>query len=334
MTKNNTASAEFEKLNQNPDSAGNFLQSEKWMEVNRLVGHKTLKKSFRNGIYNIYMIIKDARRGRYLEIPGGPLIDWTDQTLVDEVFSEIKNAAKSEKCVFVRFRPQLLDTPENRELLKSQDAKLAPMHLHAPHTVIIDLSPDEDTLLANMRRQTRYEVRRSKKQGLIVEKGSAKNLYEEFHSVQVETAERQHFIPPSGKDLLAERKAFGDGAVIYVAKTEDKKPVAYGLFLKHGVEADYFEAASTDLNRKFSGAYALQWQAIRDFKREGFSRYNLWGIAPPNSPNHRYAGVTTFKTGFGGENVTFIPAHDIIINKVRYLKDYLIETARKKARKL
>ena len=179
MTKTNTAaSIAFENLDQDPDIAGNFLQSEKWMEVNRLVGHRVIKKTFRDK-YTVYMIIKDARRGRYLEIPGGPLINWTDKKLVAEVFAEIKNVAQAENCVFVRFRPQLLDTPKNRELLEMQDAKISPMHLHAPHTVIIDLSPDEETLLANMRRQTRYEVRRSAKQNLKVEKGTEKELYNE-----------------------------------------------------------------------------------------------------------------------------------------------------------
>ena len=312
----------------------NFLQSKKWQKVNESVGHKVIIENFLGKKYPVLMIVKNARRGRYLEIPGGPIIDWQDKKLVAEVFARIREVAMREKCVFVRLRPQLLDTPENRELLKSQGCKIAPMHLHAEHTVIIDLTKDEETLLANMRRQTRYEVRRSAKQNLKVEKGNSKELFDEFHQVQSETAARQNFIPPSKKDLLAEREAFGKDAVIYIAKTAEGEPIAYGLILKDGEEADYFEAASTDLNRKLPGAYALQWQVIRDLKKEGYKHYNLWGIAPPGAKNHRYAGVTTFKTGFGGENVTFVPAHDLIINHAKYLKNYFIETIRKKRRHL
>lgn len=66
----------------------------------------------------------------------------------------------------------------------------------------------------------------------------------------------------------------------------------------------------------------------------GIKRYNLWGIAPIGQKNHRYAGVTTFKTGFGGEIVEFVPAGDIVIRPVRYLFNLLVETLREKKRHL
>ena len=73
---------------------------------------------------------------------------------------------------------------------------------------------------------------------------------------------------------------------------------------------------------------------MRDLKAAGYQRFNLWGIAPAGQPNHRYAGVTTFKTGFGGEVVEYVPAHDLVISKLKYLKNVVVETARKKRRRL
>ena len=152
--------------------------------------------------------------------------------------------------------------------------------------------------------------------------------------MQEETAKRQGFVPPNLATLLAEREAFGDRIWIYVAKTSDGEPIAYGLIIGDGREADYYEAASTELNRKMPGAYALLWRAMKDLKKAGYERFNLWGIAPAGQPGHRYAGVTTFKTGFGGEVVEYVPAHDLIISRVGYLKDYIVESARKKRRHL
>ncbi|MBR2659307.1 peptidoglycan bridge formation glycyltransferase FemA/FemB family protein [Candidatus Saccharibacteria bacterium] len=307
----------------------NFLQSKVWAKVNRLIGHEVIEE------YGLVMIVKNAKRGRYLEIPGGPVIDYQDEKAVTATRELIVKTAKEHRCVFVRFRPQLLDTPENRRILTEKfKAKRAPMHLAAEHTVIIDLTKSEDDILKSMRRQTRYEVRRAGKLDLTVTSGNSEALFREFHKVQSETASRQHFVPPDLKTLLAEREAFGKNAKIYVAETKDGEKIAYGLILIHGHEAEYYEAASTDLNRKLPGAYALEWQAIKDLKKQQIKRYNLWGIAPPGQPHHRYAGVTTFKTGFGGEIVTYVPAHDIIINKLRYTPDYLIETIRKKRRHL
>ncbi|MBR3323734.1 peptidoglycan bridge formation glycyltransferase FemA/FemB family protein [Candidatus Saccharibacteria bacterium] len=344
----------------------NFLQSKKWAKMNEIIGHKVIKEKI--GTHINYLIVKSARRGRYLEIPGGPVIDWSNKAEVSAAFTKIREIAKENKCVFIRLRPQLLKNDENLAILRAAGARIAPMHLHAEHTVIIDLTKSEEELLADMRRQTRYEVRRAAKLGIEVKSGNSEELFREFHSAQSITARRQHFIPPDLRTLLAEREAFKNNAMIYVAKAPilsdpgssqqrertigsvpvttgdttgarvdkdgDFASVAYGLILCDGAEAEYFEAASTDLNRKLPGAYALQWQVIRDLKKQGIKRYNLWGIAPPGAKNHRYSGVTTFKTGFGGEIIEFVPAHDIVISPARYKLDLAIEKVRKKRRNL
>ncbi len=320
----------------------NFLQSQLWAETNRQLGHKLVVRTFDDKA--LYLgIVKDAKRGRYLEIPGGPVVDWDNKTLLRQVFQSILDEAKQAHCVFVRFRPQLLASEDNlkavhglSKLLPSLDLRPAPMHLHAQNTVILDLEHHtEDELLMNMRRQTRYEVRRADKLGLKVTEDGSEIAFREFHHVQAETAKRQGFVPPSERELFAERTAFSpDHLKLYKVSTPEGEPIAYGLILISGSEAEYFEAASTELNRKLPGAYALLWRAIRDLKAAGIKRFNLWGIAPSGVEHHRYSGVTTFKTGFGGEVVEYIPAHDIVINKLKYKLDELVENARKKRRNL
>ena len=311
----------------------NFLQSPEYGKMNEILGDKVVTEDF-GGQGWALMIVRNAKRGRYLEIPCGPLIDWDDKKLAEKVIRKITEVGKREKCVFVRMRPQLGATEDNSRILENLGLKQSPMHLAAEHTVMIDLTASEEEMLARMRRQTRYEVRRADKLGIKVEKSNSEEVFQEFHAVQMETAKRQGFVPPSLEVLLAEKEAFGDNIQIYVARTAEGEPVAYGLIIGDGREADYYEAASTDLNRKLPGAYALLWQAMRDLKKAGYERFNLWGIAPAGQPNHRYAGVTTFKTGFGGEVVEYVPAHDLVISKVGYLKDYIVETARKKRRHL
>ena len=331
----------------------NFLQTEEWGKIAERVGHKAIMKDFGNGNVAL-MIVKNAKRGRYLEIPGGPLIDWDDEKVVKKAFAEIIKIAKDEKCVFVRFRPQLRMNDINYAIIKKTGSKDAPFHLHAQNTVMLDLTKSEDELLAEMRRQTRYEVRRAGKLEITVKKGNSLELFKEFHEVQVETAKRQNFIPPSFDELEAYHEVFGDNAMIYVAETtkditaDGKKlaegnendvipagsKICYGLFIDKGDEVEYFEAASTSVGHMVPGAYAMIWQAMKDYKAKGLSRMNLWGIAPPNQPNHRYAKVTTFKTGFGGEQVEYIHAQDIIINRLKYKKTKLIENIRKKMRHL
>ncbi len=311
----------------------NFLQSPAYGKVNELLGDKVLIEDF-DGKGHALMIIRNAKRGRYMEIPCGPLINWGNSATAEKAVEKIREIAKKEKCVFVRIRPQLPNDDKNLKMLASLGFRKSPMHLAAEHTVIIDLTKPIDELLAEMRRQTRYEVRRSEKQGINVNSDNSEKLFKEFHNVQVETAKRQNFVPPSLKVLQAEREGFGENARIYVAKTTDGKVIAYGLIIADGKEADYYEAASTPLNRKLPGAYALLWRAMQDLKAEGYERFNLWGIAPAGQPRHRYAGVTTFKTGFGGNIIEYVPAHDLVISRLRYLKNLTVETVRRKRRHL
>ena len=311
----------------------NFLQSPNYGRMNELLGGKVITEDFGGNGYAL-MIVRNAKRGRYLEVPCGPLLNWKKQELAKQIFATIHEVAKMEKCVFVRTRPQLKNTTENMKMLEKLELTKSPMHLAAEHTVMIDLGVDEEELLANMRRQTRYEVRRADKLGIKVMYDDTEELFKEFHQVQTETARRQGFVPPNLKTLMAEKEAFGDNARIYVAETAEGERIAYGLIIRDGLEGDYYEAASTELNRKLPGAYALLWRAMRDLKADGYERFNLWGIAPPGQPNHRYAGVTTFKTGFGGEVVEYVPAHDMVISRMGYLKDLVVEKARKKRRHL
>lgn len=320
----------FGALKRYPEA--NFLQSPEWGKVNELAGYQVVVRSLGSHSY-CQMIVKNAKRARYLEVPGGPLTDWHDRKKVADAVEQIRQVAKKYHCAFARVRPQLPDTEANRQLFAELGFQRAPMHLHAERTIIVDLTQSEADLLAGMRRQTRYEVRRAEKQGIVVEKLTSEAIYREFQAVQAETAKRQGFIPPDLETLLAERTAFGEHAWIYRAVL-DGLPVAYGLILVCGREAEYFEAASTDLNRKHPGSTAILWQAMRDLKVMGLERFNLWGIAPEGQPEHRYAGVTTFKKGFGGEVVAYLPAQDLVLSKVRYLPDLIIERARKKRRHL
>lgn len=313
----------------------NFLQSPEYSHMNELLGDKVLFEDF-GGMGHALMIVRNAKRGRYLEIPCGPLIDWKSKKFRIQTINIIAEIGKKEKCVFVRIRPQLTAGQENLKMLADLGLKKSPMHLAAEHTVMVDLTRSEEEMLSSMRRQTRYEVRRADKLGITVEKSNSEDIFKEFHTVQVETAKRQGFIPPNLKTLLAEKEAFKDEIWIYTAKTAEpeERPIAYGLVIGNGNEADYYEAASTDLNRKLPGAYALLWRAMRDLKKAGYTRFNLWGVAPAGQPNHRYAGVTTFKTGFGGEIIEYVPAHDLVLSKFGYFKDYIVETIRKKKRHL
>lgn len=318
-------------------SESNFLHSWQWGDVHENLGQIV----YRIGIFKdakvvgvILAVVENARRGRYLEVPGGPIIDWDDTNIAAYALGTLRDIAEQEECVFVRLRPQLICTTTSLSLLAKLGLKKSPMHLHAEHTNIIDLTKSEDDLLTNMRRQTRYEVRRATKAGVCVSYSTDNQDVKDFCALQSATALRQHFVPPKQKFIEAEVQAFKPDAIrIYRADLGDTL-LAMALVVFYGKEVDYHQGASTESGRNIPGAYALQWQIIQDAKSNGFKRYNLFGIAPSGNKNHRYSGVTTFKKGFGGEDIVYVPAHDLVIKKLAYVKNWGIEIIRKKVRRV
>ncbi len=54
--------------------------------------------------------------------------------------------------------------------------------------------------------------------------------------------------------------------------------------------------------------YLLKWEAIRTSRERGATSYDLWGLAS--------AGIAHFKTGFGGREVRYIGAWDLVLDPV------------------
>ena len=316
----------------------NFLQSWYWGEF-----HKKLKNEIqRTGFYEnnklvgaMLSIVENAKRGRYLTVPGGPIIDWQNQNLVNAFVKEIKKIAKEKNCVFVRVRPQLVSDDFSKNLFKKLGFINAPMHLHAELTSQLDITKTEEELLSQMRKTTRYEIKKAIKQGIKITASTDISLIKDFYDLQIQTAKRQNFVPFSYNFLHEQFKVFAESghALLYNAEFNNKF-LAQAFVIFYGKEAVYHYGASTDMGRNYGGAYLIQWEAILEAKKRGMTRYNFWGVSPIDKPTHRFSGLSLFKRGFGGQDVEYLHAQDLIINKPKYLINYAIETIRKTIRRV
>jgi lipid II:glycine glycyltransferase (peptidoglycan interpeptide bridge formation enzyme) len=313
----------------------NFLQSAEFAKWRELCGDEVAE------VAGNYMVIKNAKRGRHAEIAGA-IIAATDSAPkpdLSDFAAQVRVAAKEHDLVYVRVRPQLSATEANLAAFKHAGFRPAARHLYAENTVILDLTKSEEEILAEMRKQTRYEIRHLDRYPdlrveLVDMNDDAANLtaWEDFAAMQAATAKRQGFVAPKKSELLNLRAAFGDKALLYRAKASGDV-LAYALVVLGGTEADYFEAASLEAARDIPVAYALQWRIIRDMKTRGLQYYNLFGIAPEGAVHHRYAKLTTFKRGFGGEVVNYLPAQDLPIQGVKYRLLHLYELEEKRRMK-
>lgn len=336
-TKPITDSSTWEKF-MSSRSEANFLHSWNWGKFHHELGKSVQRTGFYLGekLEGVMLsIVEKAKRATYLTVPGGPLINWRDKDAIAAFQSSAVAIAKDHGCSFVRVRPQLLENKESSEIFAGMGFRLSPMHLHAELTHQLDLTESEVELLSSMRKSTRYEIKRGQKLGIKVSSSTDQGQIEDFYRLQLKTAKRHGFVPFSLNFLAKQFEVFSrDGqAMLYSASLKDKL-LTQAIIIVYGHEADYHYAASTEANRKYPGSYLLQWEAIKEAKRRGMSRYNLWGVAPEGAKHHRFYGVSVFKRGFRGKDVEYLHARDLVINPAAYSLNWAIELARKKLRKV
>lgn len=334
-TKQITNRGEWESfLEKHPEA--NFLQSFAWGEFHKSLGHKI----FRSGFYDkgllcgvMLSITERARRGTYLTIPAGPIIDLSQKIYANAFIKEIKRIGNENSCAFIRVRPQLLSTPTSIQLFKAFGFKNAPMHLHAELTNQLDITKTENELLSSMRKGTRYEIKKAQKLGIEISESINPDDIEMFYQVQISTAKRQDFVPFSKNFLKTQFKIFAKekSAVLYSSFFEGKL-LSQAFVIFYGKEAVYHYGASTENGREYPGAYLLQWHAIQEAKKRGITRYNFWGVAP--STHHRFSNLSLFKRGFGGMDVEYLHAQDLVLSYPKYLLNLSIEIIRKKVRRV
>lgn len=315
----------------------NFLQSWDFYEFHQSRGNHIVRRLVRDQAGNILAayagVVEAAKRGRHLAVAGGPIMDWTDEALTQAVFTDLKQQAQRENCVFARIRPQLERTPGNLKILASNGLKPAPMYLSVEFAGVLDLEKSEEEILAGMRQRLRRALRKAAKNDIQVEKSTDPADIHGFYQIQLQTAGRHEFIAFSEDFLTKQFAAFAPHgeAVLYTAKYQGEV-LAQNFMIFYGNEASYHYGVSSELGTKYSGAPLLHLEAMRDARERGIKRYNFWGIVEENETHHRFYGVSCFKRGFGVTELRYTPAHDLILKPIPYQLTKLIETIRKKLR--
>lgn len=318
-----------------------FLHSWSWGEFQKSLGNKIWRYgvfSKEKKIIGVALIIKiKAKRGTYLLCPHGPYI--LDEKAYPFFFSKIKELAKKEKAVCVRIAPFIERTDKNIKLFTENKAIRSPLHTHAERTWVLDITPNEETLLKNMRKTTRYCIKKAiKEEGLVIKtknKISEKDI-STYLMLQEDTKKRHGWTPYSRKYIEEQTKIFSKHNEVSIITAEyNNEPLASAIIFYWQKIGFYFHGASSSKDHKINAPYLIQWEAIKEGKRRGCSLYNFWGIADLDEvpKSHPWYGITLFKKGFGGFEQRLVYSFDFPVS-YKYFFTYAIEKIRKWKRKL
>ena len=237
--------------------------------------------------------------------------------------------------LFIRFDPPWAREEGEPAVPLPRPFCRASADIQAPDTVLVDLSADEEAILARMKPKTRYNVRLAEKKVRVVQPDSAG--LEAFYALFRETASRDG-IAVYGigyyRALFEECAASADAQLqLYLACHEDD-PIAAIITLRCGGTATYLYGASSNRKRNLMAPALLQWRAMLDAKAAGCTSYDLFGIPPDDNPLHPMAGLYRFKTGFGGRIVHRSGSFDYPYNAPGYALFHTAEKLRKTLRDL
>lgn len=314
----------------------NFLQSWDFYEFHIARGKKVVRKLVLDGnkIIGAWAgVVETAKRGTYMAIAGGPLIDWSNKKLVKAVFDDIREEGIKAGCVFVRVRPQLELSDKSLKLMASLGLKKAPMYLSVEYAGILDLHKTEEEILAGASQGFRRKLRKAQKNEIEISASDNEKEIKDFCKLEKLHAERQKYVAFSESFLTKQFEAFKKGGevLIYTA-CKDGEILAQNFMIFYGPEASYHYGVSSQLGTKYSAAPLLHLAAMEEARKRGCIRYNLWGIVGVEETSHRFYGVSEFKRSFGCEELKYTPAHDLILKPTKYKLTLAVEKVRKKVR--
>ncbi len=296
-----------------------FLQSWTMGEVYRDIGEEPIRLEIReaNQLVGICQaIVVPARRGKHLAIPY--LTINPQPSTFNMLINELKKVAVDNDCSFIRVSP--FWPKENSTIIP--ESKPSPLHLLAEHIWCLDLrNKTEGEIMKNMRQNHRNLIRRADREGVeVIASTDPEKDLEEFFELYDETRKRHKFVPYPNNFIKSQVRRFSaiDGCTLYLAKYQGET-LATSVHMHFGGETSYHHGASTNKYPKIPASYALQWRAICDAIKRGDHMFNFWGISPEGVTKHPFAGVRTFKTGFGGELLELVHCLDIPVSKKYYL---------------
>jgi lipid II:glycine glycyltransferase (peptidoglycan interpeptide bridge formation enzyme) len=243
-------------------------------------------------------------------VPRGPIGALDDPAVRGALVAALRSLGKDEKIATVRADPEARPETAYGHALLDAPWRAAPK-IQPPTTRVIDLTVGEEALKAALKRKHRQYVNKAERGGVTIERldGSAPAgvigpALADFNRIYRHTAERAGFVArqpfyyervwsifaPTGRVRLSFALIDGERvATIFHFTCGDRAVEAYGGMTDAGADA--------------RANYLLKWNAIADFAREGFTVYDMWGLAT--------GGIRQFKEGFGGEEIEYVGARDL-----------------------
>lgn len=242
--------------------------------------------------------------------PRGPVaMRPLDRQALDRFTGEMRLVASEWRLAWVRAEPEMEDSPAARQALTNLGWVPAP-HVQPDRTRIIDIAQDEPAILGQMHRKCRQSITKAERLGVRVVEADGSRL-DDFYAIHVDAMRRAGISPRTlGTyrlmwDTLAPR---GMAHLLFAESVATGEALATLFLVGCGPRVVDLYGGTTSEGDRLRANHLLKWEAIRRMRAAGYSQYDLWGL-----PRE---GIEQFKSGFGGTEVDYVGAWDLVTDRV------------------
>ncbi|NWF70916.1 MAG: peptidoglycan bridge formation glycyltransferase FemA/FemB family protein [Chloroflexi bacterium] len=314
-----------------------ILQTWEWGEFKRITtGWTPQRWAFKRGAAIVALASVGVRRfGPFclMYAPKGPALDYSDSALVAFVLDFLQRQAQRQRAIWLKIDPDVIaatGVPGDADDTPNPGGQALTAELHARgwrfstdqvqfrNTIVIDLAPGEDQLLAAMSQNTRRKVRLAQRDGVSVRPASPADLPLLYELYRL-TGARDGFLtrPPEYYEQ-AWRAFMAAGLAQPLIAELGGKALAHVILFHFARTCWYFYGASSNEARDKMPNYLLQWEALRWAKAQGYARYDMWGAPDAFVESDTLWGVYQFKRGFRGVVTRHIGAWDYAPSPLLY----------------
>jgi lipid II:glycine glycyltransferase (peptidoglycan interpeptide bridge formation enzyme) len=245
--------------------------------------------------------------------PRGPVLDRWDAATIERATDLLRRGLRTGPRVsHLRIDPEIergIGPDEGGAVTGAlRDAGWRPAPPIQPvSTRAIDLSADEAALWGDLRKKWRQYVNKARAGDVRVVDAGPERL-SDFYRIYRETADRAGFLIRALSAYRDVWDAFAPAgrARLLFAELPDGTPVATLFLVRAGTRVVEPYGGMTRAGAESRANYLLKWEAIRSSKAAGATIYDLWGLAHP--------GIAHFKTGFGGREIDYVGAWDLVLD--------------------
>ena len=225
----------------------------------------------------------------------------------------------------VKIEPDIIADDQTQAFLAKTGLKKSFNIQPNDSTAVLDTDKSEDEVLKSLHSRGRNAVRRSAREGCVVERvelteENMKKMYALMDTVGQGNANVNLRSYDYYRDFWTTFAQAGQGRLYFTY--EDGEPSVGAYVINYGNKGTYKDGGSKPRRKQYGDSHQVQWTALTDLMKEHhIVSYDFCGTPPKDqlkNKDHHYYGLGLFKTSFTKNVIDYVGVWDQVLSPAKY----------------